>query len=222
MSVTELSTSTQNYLKAIWAMQEWQPGPIAPGALANYVGVKPPTVTEAMKKMKEQNLVSSARYGGIELTKTGRKLALEVIRRHRLIETYLVVMLGYTWDEVHAEAENLEHACSDLMIERIAQKLGHPERDPHGDPIPSAKGKINIPNAQPLSLADAGRTVRVERIADSHSELLRVLAAHGIEVGSVLQLAPGSALTDVLIIRCGKQELQLGINSLQNIWVSAV
>lgn len=221
MSVTELSVSAQNYLKAIWSLQEWSSEPVAPSALANHIGVRPPTVTDAMKKLAAEGLVKNARYGAIELTSAGRHAALEMVRRHRLIETYLVQQLGYSWDEVHDEAEQLEHSCSDLMIERIAAKLGHPTRDPHGDPIPTAAGEIVMPNAYPLSAAEVGSTVIIERIADSDPQLLQHLAELKVKIGDVFTLQAGEPFSGALVaIGHDGAALTLGAGVVQSIWVS--
>lgn len=223
VSVNHLSTSAQNYLKAIWALQEWSSDPVAPSALAAHVGVRPPTVTDAVKKLAAEGLVENVRYGAIELTPAGRQAALEMVRRHRLIETYLVNELGYSWDEVHEEAEHLEHACSDLMIARICDKLGNPSRDPHGDPIPAADGTIEMPDAVPLHTVAPDSTVIVERIADSNPELLVHLAELGITIGEQLCLTPGPPFSDSLLARTAAgEELTLGSGVIRSIWVSLV
>lgn len=140
-----LSSVAQDYLKVIWTIQEWSLERISTKLLSEKMGVSASTVSEAIRKLSDQGLVDHARYGSIALTDTGRAAAVSMVRRHRLLETYLVHELGYGWDEVHDEAEILEHAVSDLMISRIDAKLGFPERDPHGDPIPAADGSIPTP-----------------------------------------------------------------------------
>lgn len=220
VSVTELSHSSQNYLKAIWALQEWDVKPVTPSALANYAGVKPPTITEAMKRMASDGLVNYSPYGAIELTPAGRRAALEMIRRHRLLETYLVEMLGYSWDQVHAEAEQLEHVCSDMLIARIDEKLNFPRKDPHGDPIPSADGTIEIPKASPLSTADIGRTVVVERISDKDPELLVHLEQLGVQIGDRLDLVAGAPFSDAVVANTAAGQITLGAATLSSIWVS--
>ncbi|MBT1018763.1 metal-dependent transcriptional regulator [Canibacter sp. lx-72] len=220
MTVSDLSTSFQNYLKAIWALSEWNPDPITTSRLADYIGVRSATVTEAMKKMVLAELVDKLPYGSIKLTSKGRLAALEMIRRHRLIETYLVKSLGYSWDEVHDEAENLEHACSDLMIDRIAAQLGNPERDPHGDPIPSKDGKINIPNAVPLTLQDCGRRVTVERISDADPQVLQYLARLNVSIGDIFQIIKADPLTQTLTARGVHGEITLSTQIIEYIWIS--
>lgn len=168
-SVTEDSTSetgalsavAQDYLKVIWTVQEWSQERVSTKLLSEKIGVSASTVSEAIRKLSDQGLVDHARYGSIALTEAGRVAAVGMVRRHRLIETYLVHELGYGWDEVHDEAEVLEHAVSDLMISRMDAKLGHPERDPHGDPIPAVDGSVPTPPARQLSDFVNGESGRI-------------------------------------------------------------
>ena len=132
----QLSAVAQDYLKVIWTASEWSEDTVSTKMLSERIGVSASTVSEAIRKLADQGMVDHARYGAISLTERGRHAAVAMVRRHRLIETYLVRELGYGWDEVHDEAEILEHAVSDLMMSRIDAKLGFPQRDPHGDPIP--------------------------------------------------------------------------------------
>lgn len=150
----ELSSVAQDYLKVIWTAQEWSQEKVSTKLLAERIGVSASTVSEAVRKLADQNLVVHARYGAITLTEEGRRAAVAMVRRHRLIETFLVQELGYGWDEVHDEAEVLEHAVSETLMARIDAKLGHPDRDPHGDPIPSADGAV--PTPRPGSSAISG------------------------------------------------------------------
>ena len=145
MPLSELSVSTQNYLKTIWSLEEWTEAPATASALAERMGLRVSSVSDGLKRLAAADLIDHQRYGAIELTPLGRTYAVAMIRRHRLIETFLVETLGYTWDRVHDEAEVLEHAVSDFMIERIDAILDHPTRDPHGDPIPDASGRISFP-----------------------------------------------------------------------------
>ena len=156
MSVTELSQATQDYLKCVWTLQEWSGESVSMTALAERLGVRTSTASDGVKKLAEQGLVEHIAYGGITLTHEGRAHAIAMVRRHRLLETYLVSALGYGWDEVHDEAEVLEHAVSDRMLDAIDTLLGHPTRDPHGDPIPSAEGDAHLPDAVPLAQAAPG------------------------------------------------------------------
>ena len=143
--VTALSPVTQDYLKVIWTSQEWAEVKVTTKMLAESLGVSPSTASEAIRKLADQGLVSHERYGAVTLTDSGRAAAILMVRRHRLLETFLVRELGYGWDEVHDEAEVLEHAVSDRLMARLDAKLGYPQRDPHGDPIPAADGTKKPP-----------------------------------------------------------------------------
>jgi DtxR family Mn-dependent transcriptional regulator len=179
MAVSNLSASTQDYLKCIWNLQEWSGGAVSVTALAERLGVRTSTASDGVKKLAEQGLVAHETYGGITLTADGTAHALTMVRRHRLLETYLVQELGYGWDEVHDEAEVLEHAVSDRMVAAIDARLGHPTTDPHGDPIPSADGAAHLPDAVPLSRAGSG-PVTVVRLSDADPARLRRFADAGL------------------------------------------
>lgn len=178
-----MNSVIEDYLKVIYAHTEWQAEPITTGALAARLGLAASSVTEMVKKLVAQRLVVHEPYGAVELTPDGTALALRMIRRHRLIETWLVEHIGYTWDEVHDEAEVLEHAMSDRLLAAIDAQLGHPVRDPHGDPIPAPDGTVQRPAAVRLTEAEGGRVVR---IWDRDPLLLRHLEAEGIVVDAVV------------------------------------
>lgn len=222
MSVSELSASAQNYLKAIWALAEWHDEPVTPSLIAQHVGVKLSSTSDAVRRLTEQGLLTHAPYGSVELTSAGREHAVAMVRRHRLIETFLVEKLGYSWDQVHDEAEVLEHAVSDFLIERIDELLGRPERDPHGDPIPAADGSVRIPQAHRLTDIDEGGHLLVERINDGDPELLRFFTAHGIGVGAILDVQPGAPFSEVLSVRTdgAAEPIALGRAATDAIYVS--
>jgi DtxR family Mn-dependent transcriptional regulator len=185
-AVSSLSSAVQDYLKVIWNQAEWG-GVVSTKVLSDHFGVPPARVSEMIKKLAADGLVDHQPYRAITLTRQGERLALQMVRRHRLIETFLVRTLGYGWDEVHDEAESLEHSASDLMIERIDQQLGHPERDPHGDPIPTGDGRIVIPD-DAVALAEAGPGAYViTRVSDADPERLVYFADR--------HLLPGARLT---------------------------
>lgn len=184
-----LSTVAENYLKVIYAHTEWQSDAMTSSQLAARLGLAPSSVTEMVKKLTVQGLVEHALYGTIVLTPAGRTEALRMVRRHRLIETWLVSEFGYGWDEVHDEAEVLEHVVSDRMVDAIDARLGHPTADPHGDPIPSADGVVSPIRGVRLSEAGTASSVRVVRISDSDPGVLRLLESRGIGVGS--RIDPG-------------------------------
>lgn len=193
MAVSHLSASTQDYLKCVWTLQEWTEGAVSVTALAERLGVRTSTASDGVKKLAEQGLVEHETYGGITLSEEGRAHAVAMVRRHRLIETYLVQELGYAWDEVHDEAEVLEHAVSDRFVDAIDAHLGFPTRDPHGDPIPSADGSTHVPDAIPLSQAAAGPTV-VVRLSDSDPERLRRFAGAGLRPDAEVRVHEGGAV----------------------------
>ena len=184
--VQPVPSAAEDYLKAIYAHTEWQDRPITSGMLAARLGLAASSVTEMVKKLSAIELVEHEPYGAIELTAQGRTLALATIRRHRLIETWLVTELGYRWDEVHDEAEVLEHTMSDRLLDALDAKLGRPTRDPHGDPIPSADGVVTRPDAVALITLDAGAVGVVARVDDRDPLVLRQLASAGIDLDTTL------------------------------------
>lgn len=198
MSLSELTVSAQNYLKVVWACSEWSDAPVTASVIAERLGLRMSTVSEGVRKLAAQGLLHHTPYGSMQLTELGREYALQMVRRHRLIETFLVQVLGYGWDEVHEEAEHLEHAVSDLMIQRIDALLGHPTRDPHGDPIPTPEGKLLMPEATQLSLVPLPAQVTVERIADDDPELLQHFDDCGVEVGSLLDVHEGAPFSNTI------------------------
>ncbi|KAB1649271.1 metal-dependent transcriptional regulator [Pseudoclavibacter endophyticus] len=221
MSVSELSASSQNYLKSVWSLQEWSDEPVTPSRLAAKVGVKMPTASDAVRKLTEQGLLEHAPYGAVTLTPTGRTHAVAMIRRHRLIETFLVQVLGYRWDQVHDEAETLEHAVSDFMVDRIDALLEHPDRDPHGDPIPAADGAVVRPDAARLTDLAPGTTAVVERIADDDAGLLQFFTERGIGVGSSISVRAGAPYSGAIDVLVGEDDapVALGDGATDAVWV---
>lgn len=183
----------EDYLKTVYAHTEWQPDPITPSVLAGKLGVAPSSVTEMVKKMATAGLVSHVPYGPLRLTDSGRERALAVVRRHRLIETWLVREMGYGWHEVHDEAEVLEHAVSDRLLDVIDARLGRPARDPHGDAIPAADGSIPTEPFLRLDEAPAGHAGRVLRISDRDPEVLCALDDAGVRPGTEVRVADASS-----------------------------
>ncbi|MGJ9402453.1 metal-dependent transcriptional regulator [Arthrobacter sp. KK5.5] len=184
-----LSSNEEDYLKAVYGLGEWDRHPVTTGAVAAKLGVSPASATSMVAKLVGRGLLDHPPYGAVSLTPEGRRCALAVVRRHRLIETFLVGELGYGWDEVHDEAELLEHTVSARFIDRLDARLGHPASDPHGDPIPTAGGDLRLPAAVRLDQASSGSAV-VVRVSDADPGLLRACAAVGIVPGS--QLDPES------------------------------
>ncbi len=177
-----LSASVEDYAKAIYALED-RYGVASTNALAERLGVSAPAVSAMVKKLEALGYVSHVRYRGVRLTASGRRVALEVLRHHRLLETYLVEELGVPWDRVHAEAEVLEHHLSEGLEARIAAKLGEPTHDPHGDPIPALDGSVDEPETVRLDSLPKGERARFVRVSDSDPALLRELARLGIAPG---------------------------------------
>ncbi|MFE5670662.1 metal-dependent transcriptional regulator [Agromyces sp. NPDC056523] len=214
------SPAVEDYLKTVYAHTEWQPDAITPSGLAAALGVAPSSVTEMVKKMAAQGLVQHVPYGAIRLTDAGRTRALAVVRRHRLIETWLVREMGYGWDEVHDEAEVLEHALSDRLLEAIDERLGRPARDPHGDAIPRADGTLVSEPAVRLDEAPTGHVGRVIRISDRDPAVLRELDGAGVGPGSELRVADGAGATSVTVI-VGDDTRAIPRAAAAGIWISA-
>jgi DtxR family Mn-dependent transcriptional regulator len=217
------SSSIEDYVKVIYSFTEWQDKPITSSQLAQRLGVANSSVSEMVRKLKDQGLVDHKPYSAITLTQDGVRLALSMVRRHRLIETYLVQQLGYSWDEVHDEAELLEHAVSDTFIERMAAKLGNPQRDPHGDPIPTADGTVLMPPARLMSELDQGHTGRITRISDENPDLLRYLSAQEIDLDADVEVVGRKPFGGALVVRIRsagrKQEYDLTDEVTSALWV---
>ncbi len=176
------SPAVQDYLKAVYQLGEAADadGPITTSQVADALAVTTASASNMLKKLDALGYVVQVKRQGVELTESGRQAALEVIRHHRLLETYLATRLGMSWDEVHREAEVLEHHVSEALAARIAEELGHPERDPHGHPIPTSGGQVAIPPSERLSELAAGATAVVGRVDDHDDALLRFLAERGL------------------------------------------
>src|ERR687897_3608829 len=177
------SASVEDYVKAIWEVAG--SGAASTKDVAERLSIAPPSVTNMFVRLQEMGLVEYERYRGASLTRRGREEALRLIRRHRLIETFLLEHLGYSWREVHEEAERLEHAVSDGLTERLAEFLGHPDQDPHGDPIPAADGTIQPDYSFPVSEAAPGQRIRISKVEDDPSTL-DYLGERGLVPGRLL------------------------------------
>jgi DtxR family Mn-dependent transcriptional regulator len=198
------SSTVENYLKAIYlgAAALSAPQRLLPmGQLANALGVAPGTATTMVKALAESGLVEYEPYAGVALTTAGDKLAAMVVRRHRLIELFLVRFLGFGWDEVHDEAEHLEHAVSDRLIDRIDEMLGRPAADPHGDPIPDAQGALRPQQVQTLLTCPLDTTVTVTRVIDQGKEFLRFVEQHGLKPGQSIQIESRDTASDSVRLR---------------------
>lgn len=216
-----LTPVTQDYLKVVWGAQEWSDEPVTTKLLAERMGVGASTVSETVRRLSAQGLLDHARYGAITLTDLGRSHALAMVRRHRLLETYLVSELGYAWDEVHDEAEVLEHAVSGLLMERIDARLGHPTRDPHGDPIPAADGTMIRPAAVPLSTLGVGAGGAVARISDADPDVLRYLRELDLGLDAVVHVRERREYAGTMAVERLPQgdRVQLGMRAADHVWV---
>jgi DtxR family transcriptional regulator, Mn-dependent transcriptional regulator len=213
-------------LKVIWNAQEWSREKISTKMLAERMGVSASTASESIRKLADQGLVDHEKYGAVTLTERGRRAAVSVVRRHRLLETFLVRELGYRWDEVHDEAEVLEHAVSDLLMERIDAKLGRPQRDPHGDPIPDLAGQVPTPPARQLALCADGEHGAVARISDADPEMLRYFDSVGIALDSHLTVLARRDFAGTVSVAISDghdgrpdKTVELGSPAAQAIWV---
>ena len=203
-----LSAAIEDYLKSIHELEHELEGErVSTSALADRLSVSSASVTGMLKKLAEgePRLVDYQRYAGVRLTEAGEKIAREVLRHHRLIEAYLIEALGYSWDEVHEEADQLEHVISESLEARIAEFLGHPKVDPHGDPIPSLEGDIPLGRALPLSDLEPGERGAVARVVDD-PKLLRYLDELEIELASVIDVRDRGPFEGPLHIQVHGQE----------------
>lgn len=187
MPHSALSRSVEDYLKAIFGLSG-DDSPASTSAIADALDVQPASVTGMVKRLAEAGLVGHVPYRGVRLTSAGKRAALKVLRRHRIIETYLCKRLGYQWEDVHAEAERLEHATSDELVERMATALGSPSHDPHGSPIPTQAGEIEAAPVSTLAEAEHGTQVRIREVRDEEAEELRAMAADGLVPGVTVRI----------------------------------
>lgn len=204
-------TTIEDYLKAVWNAGEWSNDPVTVTVLSARLGLSPSSVSEIVRKLTDRGLLTHPRYGSIELTADGQAIALATVRKHRLIETFLVEYLGYEWDEVHDEAEVLEHAVSDDFVERLAERLGQPTHDPHGDPIPGVDGVL--PTEERLELAEVanGARVRVTRVSDGDPELLRHLREVGVDLGVVIDVVAQREAVGTVDVSIAGEDVTLGL-----------
>jgi DtxR family Mn-dependent transcriptional regulator len=218
------SLTVENYVKTIFQISSDQDGkPASTGQIAAALGVLPGTVTSMLKTLDAARLATHKPYEGVSLTRAGRMLALRMIRRHRLIELFLLRTLDMTWDEVHDEAEHMEHAVSDLLIDRIDAFLGHPEVDPHGDPIPRGETmtmQAIAAEARSLAAVAEGSRFRLARVLDQSSEFLRYLTESGLALGTVGEVERNPDGAGLMRIRLGRQSLSLALDAAGKIVVT--
>lgn len=227
-AVAALSPAVQDYLKAIWALRQESGDDttlVGTKALAERLGVAASTASETVKRLSDQGYVDHARYGGVQLTATGEDIAVQMVRRHRIIETWLVDDLGYSWDEVVDEAEILEHAVTARLIDRLHDKLGRPNWDPHGDPIPTADGHIPTSDEVPLVDLAPGQRCVVARISDRDGDLLRYFESLQFAPGATLTIEAVHAAAGLLMVTCHHPDgtatqVPLGMPAAEAVWVS--
>jgi DtxR family Mn-dependent transcriptional regulator len=212
-----LSTAAQDYLKTIYQLRGG--GLVTTQSLADKLEVAPPSATAMVKKLAALHLVAHAPYRGVELTPAGEKIALEMIRHHRLIETYLAEVLGLSWDKVHDEAERWEHVISEEVEARIAAALGHPSHDPHGSPIPTLNGEIAHDDWVPLAQMEAGMQVLVRRVDDDSADILRHAQSVGLVPGASVEVLRAVPAEGVLQLRVGSKKHTIGLIPAQAIFV---
>jgi len=219
------SLTVENYLKAILQISTQEEAPsVSTGKLAQSMGVSPGTVTSMLKALADSGLAEYKPYSGVSLTESGRLLALRMLRRHRLIELFLVKTLQLSWDQVHEEAENMEHAVSDFLIDRIDDYLGFPPTDPHGDPIPGIDGDMRADtlSAVPLSACQPETSVRFVRVINQDSEFLRYLTDEGVSVGKTAQINSNNAEAGMIQFQLEDQCVSMGHSAAEQLLVEAI
>lgn len=209
----------EDYVTLIWKAVEWPCGMPSTTDLADQLGVTASTVSANLKKLARDGYIRYEPYGRIELTESGREIAVGVVRCHRILETYLLNQLGLTWDQVHDEADRLEHAVSDLVLERMDAVLGHPRKDPHGDPIPDSDGVTVRDDSLPLSDISPDTTVEVARISDRSPDVLRYLQKRGIVVGSQVRVVDVSQAASALQATVEGATVELSLHTAGSIRV---
>ena len=202
------SRAVEDYLKAIRMLQR-EGTPVATSALAQQLDRSPASVTNMLKSLAERDLVEHVPYYGVRLSDEGEREALRIIRRHRVIEAYLIERLGYSWDRVHAEAERMEHAASDELVDRMAAALGHPELDPHGSPIPTRDGDFDERRWPALSDVSAGTRAVIREVSDADEERLRYLAELGLFPGTRLEVLEREPFEGPIRVRVDGEERQV-------------
>jgi DtxR family transcriptional regulator, Mn-dependent transcriptional regulator len=217
------SLTVENYVKTIYligARRGNREDAVGTGELATALDVSPGTVTGMLKTLSESDLATYTPYEGARLTAVGQKLALKVLRRHRLLELFLAQTLSMPWDEVHEEAEHMEHAVSERLTDRIDAFLGYPSVDPHGDPIPRADGSLPQPIGSPLSQLPRGNRFRVARVVDQDPAFLRYLTECGLDLGAEAELVENRPEAGALVFRIGDRSVALGLDAASKVLVT--
>jgi DtxR family Mn-dependent transcriptional regulator len=216
---SSFTRSQQDYLKALYLLGG-SDKPVPTRELAQRLGISSPSVSEMVTRLSAQGLVEHDRYRGQQLTKDGRKVALELVRHHRLLEMFLVQVLGYSWDEVHEEAERLEHVISERMEERIFELLGRPQLDPHGHAIPTLAGRVKPVSNRPLSEGHVGEKVVVQGVSDDDPGKLRELDRRGLHPGVRLSIVGGSEFESPIEVRVKGRRESIPLGLARSIFVT--
>ncbi|MGN6627696.1 MAG: metal-dependent transcriptional regulator [Tepidisphaeraceae bacterium] len=214
--------TVENYVKTLYLEQQRCPDALVPlGKLTAAMGVVPGTVTTMVRTLADAGLVRYEPRIGVALTAAGNKLALHVLRRHRLVETFLVDVLKFDWSEVHTEAEELEHSISDKLLEKMDAFLGYPTTDPHGDPIPTAAGEIHRQELVLLTHCTAGERVRIVRVDKQDADFLNYADANGLRPGAEVQVLTADAIAGAMTLELGDgKHVALGISTAEAIWIA--
>jgi DtxR family Mn-dependent transcriptional regulator len=213
------SKANEDFLKAVYLLQQ-EHDRVQTSVLAEALSISAPSTTEMAKKLAKANLVIHEPYRGVRLTSAGERVALEIVRNHRLLELFLVQTLGYSWDEVHEEAEQLEHAVSDRLIQRIAEYLGNPRYDPHGDPIPGPEGDIHARELTPLSDWPVGEQGLVARLRDQSPDMLRYLDEKGLVIAAQVRVLKADPFEGPLTLLVDGSEQVIGIHVAQYVLIT--
>jgi DtxR family Mn-dependent transcriptional regulator len=217
------SSTVENYLKHILLLSEGADGLVSMGALATALAVVPGTATTMVKALADSRLVEHRPRQGVRLTEAGRRVALSVLRKHRLVETFLVNVLKMDWSAVHEEAEQLEHAISDDVLDRLDALLGHPSTDPHGDPIPSRQGKLSSQVYATLATCAAGKKLRIVRITEQSAEFLQFAEQNGLQPGAIVSAGDRHLAAGLVSVkRAGHKALALSLAAANQILVEPV
>lgn len=216
-----LTGPVEDYLKAIYELAS-RDGVAATSDVANALGVAPASVTGMIRRLAAQGLLDYVKYRGVHLTENGRRAALSTIRRHRILETYLTRVLGYPWDRVHDEAERLEHAASDELIECMSAAMGHPTADPHGAPIPTADGVVDERLLQTLAEVPVGVRAHMVRVSDKNPELLRYLADIALQPGVEVMVTARAPFDGPITLKLGKSQAIVGATLAAQVLVELI
>lgn len=216
-----LTESTEDYLKSIYAIEREQ-GKVLTTKLAERLKVTPASATGMLRKLSDMKLVTYKKYKGVSLTGAGKKIALEVIRHHRLLELYLKEVMGVPWDKVHLEAEKLEHAISEELEDRIDEMLGYPTKDPHGSPIPSKSGKVEKSSSATLADLKEGQLAKISEVDDEDAELLRYAGDLGLFPGEAITIVAVAPYKGPITLMLQEKEVVIGREAAQKILVSKV